>query len=177
MSADLTPAGRLTPAQIRVIAGYARGLQAAQIATDLGISPRAIRGHVGRAARRTGTTGRPYAALIDHAYRHRDFDDFPDLAVKAATPPELRLERCLRRTLECLARGMSTNATAQALGVSKATAREYRHRLYRRLGTTHPPHAVALAWQNRLLGPPPPAPGPIVDIPRAEPAQTLGVKP
>ncbi|MCX5239751.1 LuxR C-terminal-related transcriptional regulator [Streptomyces prunicolor] len=153
MSLGPTPHGRLTPAQTGVIAGYARGHRMQQVAAELGISPRAVRGHVSRAARRTGIEGRSLGALVDHAYRHGDFDTIPDLAIKTQpVPPALRMPRSLRRTLQCIARGLSTSATAQELGVSRATAREYRRRLYEQLGTTLPPRAVALGWQWRLLG-------------------------
>lgn len=153
MSLGFTPHGRLTPAQIGVIAGYARGHRTQGVAADLGISPRAVRGHVSRAARRTGTEGRSLSALVDHAYRHGDFDDFPDLAIKSQpVPAVLRLPRSLKRTLQCIARGLSTSATAIELRIGRATVREYRRRLYERLGTTLPPRAVALGWQWKLLG-------------------------
>ncbi|WP_019060021.1 LuxR C-terminal-related transcriptional regulator [Streptomyces prunicolor] len=153
MSLGFTPHGRLTPAQTGVIACYARGHGTQQVAAELGISPRAVCGHVSRAARRTGIEGRSLGALVDHAYRHHDFDGIPDLAVKTqAVPPALRMPGSLRRTLQCTARGLSTSATAHELGVGKATVREYRRRLYERLGTTLPPRAVALGWQWRLLG-------------------------
>ncbi|MFC8676744.1 LuxR C-terminal-related transcriptional regulator [Streptomyces griseorubiginosus] len=147
--------GRLTPAQINVIACYARGQNAPQIAAVLGISPRTVRSYCKRAAICTNVEGRTLAALVDQAYRRGAFTDaHPDLARKAAvTPPELRLPHSLHRTLQCLAKGLSTQETAREFGVSPATVKEYRRRLYETLGTESAPQAVAIGWQNRLLGP------------------------
>lgn len=154
MNAGTTPQGRLTPAQIAVIAGYARGHGTERVAAELGISPRAVRGHVHRATRRLQLSGRSLAALVDHAYQYDDFTGYPDLAVKTQpVPPAFRLPRSLVRTLQCIARGLSTSGTAQELGVGKTTVREYRRRLWTQFGTTQPARAVALGRQWRLLGP------------------------
>lgn len=154
MTSTPPPTPPLSPAQVSVIAAYARGAtSSSQVSAQLGISDRAIRGHIQRAARRAGITGRPLPALVDYAYRHRYFDDIPDLAItNRATPSRLRLPGSQRRTLQCLAQGMSTGATARELGVKRETAREYRNRLYARLGTVYAYRAVALGWQHGILG-------------------------
>jgi DNA-binding CsgD family transcriptional regulator len=118
------------------------------------MSPRAVLGHVAKAGRRLQVDGHRQEAIVDHAYRHGDFDDLPDLAVRAAaTPQSLRVPRCLRRTLACIARGLSTGATANELHVTRSTVREYKRRLQQTLGTEKQPRMVALGWQFRLLGP------------------------
>ncbi|MFJ4787621.1 LuxR C-terminal-related transcriptional regulator [Streptomyces sp. NPDC088794] len=136
-----------TPVQVLVIAGYARGQKAEAIATSLGISPRAVRSHTSRAAKRV-PRGRSLAALVDHAYASGAFEGIPDLAVKRqSTAPAVQLARCLVRTLDCMARSLSTSDIALELGISRNTVREYRRRLLAQLGTEYPPHAVARAWQ------------------------------
>lgn len=152
MTTGFTHHGRLTPAQTAVIAGYARGHTTFKVAEDLGMSERAIRHHVERAARRAGVTGRPLPGLVHHAYLHDLFSGLSRLAIRTQTPPpHLQLARSQQAALECMALGMSTKATARHLGIGRETARAYRRSLYRRIGTTSPPHAVALGWQWGLL--------------------------
>jgi DNA-binding NarL/FixJ family response regulator len=139
----------LTPCQIRVIAGLARGHLAHRIATDLGISPRSVHGHILRAAARAELTGRPQPQLVDYAYRH---------GYLARLEPEQRpqvfaLSARLAQTLDCIARGLSVNGIAAELGVGPDTAHEYRRRLYRLLDARTRAHAVAIGWQLGLFGP------------------------
>jgi len=142
----------LSPTQVQVIAAYARGAATSEVSARLGISQRAIRHHIQRAAARAQIAGRPLPGLVDYAYRHGYFDDIPDLAVKTpGAPPRLRLPRSQQRTLQYMAQGLSTGATARDLGVSRETARVYRNRLFERLGTVCAYHAVALGWQHNLL--------------------------
>jgi DNA-binding CsgD family transcriptional regulator len=91
LSTELTPHGGLTPAQIQVIAGYARGLTMEEVGKDLEISPRAVRGHTARAARRLQIDGPRLSVLVDYAYRHGAFAEVPDLAPGMTTPSAYRL--------------------------------------------------------------------------------------
>ncbi|MBA4865954.1 helix-turn-helix transcriptional regulator [Streptomyces sp. PSKA54] len=138
----------LTPCQIRVIAGLARGHLAARIGQDLGISPRTVHNHILRAAARAGLHGRPQPQLVDYAYRH---GYLADLAPEQRAPI-FALSARLAQTLDCLARGLSVNGIADELGVGRDTAHEYRRRLYRLLQARTRAHAVALGWQMELLG-------------------------
>ncbi|MFI5880883.1 LuxR C-terminal-related transcriptional regulator [Streptomyces sp. NPDC051554] len=152
MTTGFTPHGHLTPAQTAVIAGYARGYTTLKVEERLGLSERAIRHHIERAARRADVTGRPLPGLVNYAYLHDLFSGISRLAIRTRTPPPHRqLARSQQAVLECMALGMSTNATARHLGIGRETTRAYRRGLYRRIGTTSPPHAVALGWQWGLL--------------------------
>ncbi|MCI3277581.1 helix-turn-helix transcriptional regulator [Streptomyces cylindrosporus] len=151
---EANPGAPLSPAQVRVIAAYACGGSTATLTADLGMSERTIRRHVQRAARRATISNRVLPGLVDYAYRHGYFADIPDLAIKPRTPPpHLRLPISQLRTLQYMAQGLSTGATARKLGIKRESARAYRDRLYERLGTTCAYRAVALGWQWGLLGP------------------------
>ncbi|MFJ8798472.1 LuxR C-terminal-related transcriptional regulator [Streptomyces sp. NPDC102487] len=140
----------LSPAQISVIAAYARGLRTAQVCATLDMSQRAVRSHILRAARRAQVSGRPLGGLVHHCYKHQlfDADTYPDLAIRAtAPPPALRLQNRPRLVLGCMAEGLSLNATAQELGISKASVMTYRRRVFAAFGSRELPRVVAIGWQ------------------------------
>ncbi|WP_369043442.1 helix-turn-helix transcriptional regulator [Streptomyces sp. Midd1] len=150
----------LSPAQISVIAAYARGHRTAKVSEVLGMSERAVRGHIARAARRARVSGRPLGGLVHHCYKHRLFepDTYPDLAVRTtATPPALRLQPRPRIVLGCMAEGLSLNATARELGISKASVMTYRTRVFAQFGSRELPRVIAMGWQWSLLPTRPPA--------------------
>jgi DNA-binding CsgD family transcriptional regulator len=142
-----------SPAQVRVIAGLARGLNSRRIGLILEVSSRCVRQYAARAARRLPATAHPYPALVHQAYLlgHFDEQEFPDLAVTASR--SLQMPRELVRALECLAAGMSHDQAAHHLGIGQAESVDYRLRAMRLLGAASPAHAVALAWQHRLFTP------------------------
>ncbi|WP_051853089.1 helix-turn-helix domain-containing protein [Streptomyces aureocirculatus] len=139
----------LTPGQIRVVAGLARGHCAARIAADLGISTAAVDTRIRRASARAGIHRRPHPQLVNHAYRR---------GYLTHLPPEPRqpvpcLTARLAQSLDATTRGLSLTEAAAEMGVTRATANTYRRRLYRLLGARTRAHAVALGWQAGLLGP------------------------
>ncbi|MCX5285955.1 LuxR C-terminal-related transcriptional regulator [Streptomyces sp. NBC_00198] len=174
-----TPDTALSPAQISVIAAYARGLHTAQVCTTLGMSQRAVRGHIARAARRAHITGRPLGGLVHHCYQQRLFDTsaYPDLAVRTtAPPPALRLQHRPRIVLGCMAEGLSLNATANELGISKASVMTYRKRIFAQFGTRELPRVIAMGWQWGHLPLRPPAGAPL-PARRATPTRRAVVTP
>lgn len=140
----------LTPAQVRVIAGYARGRHTHEIAADTHVTISAVRAHVTRAVARVGLHSHRQAVLVDHAYA---------CGYLAGLPPEPRPPASVagrqREVLLYLAEGRTTDEIAVLLGVTAHTANEHRRRLYEALGAHTRAHAVALGWQAGLLGPHP----------------------
>jgi DNA-binding CsgD family transcriptional regulator len=138
----------LTPAQVRVIAGYARGRRTREIAADTHVTPKAVRSHLIRAAARAGLPGYRQAALVDHAYARGYLTN-----LQPETRPPASVAGRQLQVLRLLAEGLTAEEIAVRLGVKPSTVIEHCNRLYAALGARHRAHAVALGWQAGLLGP------------------------
>lgn len=174
-----TPDLPLSPAQISVIAAYARGHRTAKVSEVLGMSERAVRGHIARAARRAQVSGRPLGGLVHHCYVNSlfDADTYPDLAVRtSAPPPALRLQPRPRFVLGCMAEGLSLNATARELDISKASVMTYRKRIFAQFGTRELPRVIAMGWRWGHLPLRPPA-RPLLPAMRTAPSRRTVVTP
>ncbi|MDT0409917.1 MULTISPECIES: helix-turn-helix transcriptional regulator [Streptomyces] len=140
----------LTPAQVRVIAGYARGRRTHEIAADAHVTISAVRARVDRAIARAGLKSHRQAALVDHAYAR---------GYLAGLQPEPRPPASVAgrqlQVLRFLAEGLTAEEIAAQLGLKPSTVIEHCTRLYATLGARHRAHAVALGWQAGLLGPAP----------------------
>ncbi|MEV0324796.1 LuxR C-terminal-related transcriptional regulator [Streptomyces sp. NPDC050658] len=138
----------VTPDDITVIAGLARGHALGRICEDLSKSPRATRRRLRQLADRLGLTGHPRPQLVDYAYRNGHLDGL----APEPRPPIDELPGRLAQTLDALARGLTIDETAREMGISPDTARAHRRRLYTLLEARTRTHAVALGWQLGLLG-------------------------
>lgn len=143
---DRTRTPILAPHYVAVIAGYADGLAAREIADKLGISERAVYWRTAEASRILGIRGARQSALVDRAFRH---------GYLTPSPRRLRpLPPRLIRVLDCAARGLSCKATAAELHIAERTAARHRTRLLEALDVHSAAHAVAVAWHAGLLGTP-----------------------
>ncbi|MFJ8153930.1 LuxR C-terminal-related transcriptional regulator [Streptomyces sp. NPDC094468] len=133
----------LTRRAVEIIAGYACGLSAAQIAERLGIRERTVHTHTYVASKRAGIAGARQAALVEYAYQH-------GYLVAGQVRPRPSLTPRLEEVLDCAARGLGHRATAAELGIRPKTARNHRDRLHRALGVHTTARAVAVAWEAGL---------------------------
>ncbi|MEW2351471.1 helix-turn-helix transcriptional regulator [Streptomyces sp. NPDC006684] len=139
----------LTPVQLHVIAGLARGLTAPQIAADLRITHYAVYGRIASAAALVGITAQA-PALVNYAYAA----GYLRRLAPEPRPPAVLTPK-LREVLRLTAEGRALREIARDLGLSVNAANERRRRLFALLGARSRAHAVALAWQAGLLGPRP----------------------
>ncbi|MET9086135.1 helix-turn-helix transcriptional regulator [Streptomyces sp. NPDC004237] len=147
MTNTLATRAGFTPRGLQVVAGYARGLNIAQVAVELGIAERTVASHTHLAAKALGIRGARQAALVDYAYRHGYLTVDQPRRRPALTP---RLEQ----VLDCAARGLSAQATAAELGIANRTARRHLERLRGALDVHTTARAVAVAWETGLRGRP-----------------------
>ncbi|MFF0597882.1 helix-turn-helix transcriptional regulator [Streptomyces antibioticus] len=138
--------GRLSPRDVQILAGLARGHTAATIARHLDTTETSVKSRTRRMAVLWQITGAHHAALVDRAYRHGHL-----VVIRQRTLPPLT-DR-LTHVLECTVRGLGARATAADLGISTETVRMHRERLLRKLGAPCMARAVAVAWEAGLLGP------------------------
>lgn len=134
----------LTPRQIQILAGIARGQSNAQIGEALGLTAEGVRSHVGRICQQLGTSSR--VALVAYGYQH---------GLLAGLAPEPRIITHVttrqRQLLALMAQGLSTAEIADQLHLAAHTVTSHARRLYAQLQATGRPHAVALAYQHGLL--------------------------
>ncbi|MFI1398212.1 LuxR C-terminal-related transcriptional regulator [Streptomyces sp. NPDC020681] len=139
----------MTPEQIKIIAGLARGHTRHTIAQELDLSVHTVRWELVRAARaaRIDATDR-HAALVDYAYRKR-------LLTRLTPEPRPPVTLTARRFefLCWLASGATNAEIGEQLGVSIETVKTTVRSMYHRLGAKTRAHAIALAWQQGLLAP------------------------
>lgn len=139
------PPAMLSPAERRTLAYLAHGLTTEQIAVRVERSPTTVAGYRRTAYRRLGCgTG---AAAVHRAYT---------LALIPFTPKVGYLQdvRLSPREWECLI-GMALDlppaALALSMGVTTATLRTHRVRLYQRLGARSAAHAVGIGHRSGLI--------------------------
>lgn len=138
----------LTPGQVRVIAGLARGLRPAQIAPSVLVTPQSVRSHITRAALRVGLTGMLQPALVHYAYLTGYF-----AGLRPEPRPPISVAGRQADVLRGIALGLTTEEIAGRFGISPHTVHEHRRRLLKNLDARTRAHAVALGWQAELLGP------------------------
>lgn len=146
MTAPVDARPTLTPRQVQVVAGLARGGTEASIGRALGVARATVHRHVENAARAAGVSGHRHAGLVDFGYR---------TGVLAGLTPEPRarivLSPRMADVLDGLARGVGLPEIAVELGLSEGTVRTHAKRLYAALGVGCRAHAVAIGWQCGLL--------------------------
>ncbi|SMF86418.1 helix-turn-helix transcriptional regulator [Streptomyces sp. Amel2xC10] len=138
--------GRLSPRDVQILAGLARGHTAATIASNLETTEWSVKSRTRRMAILWQITGAHHAALVDRAYRHGHLI----VVRQRALPP---LTGRLAQVLECAACGLGVRATAADIGISTETVRTHRQRLLQKLGAPCMARAVAVAWEAGILGP------------------------
>ncbi|MEV8523192.1 LuxR C-terminal-related transcriptional regulator [Streptomyces sp. NPDC052000] len=147
MTAPLLPAPGtpLTARQVQVIVGFARGHTSRQIGFRLGISWETVDTHRRRISAATGMPSRP--AIVNHAYEH---------GYLAALAPEQRPPIALKPryldVLKLVALGLGDAAIARRLHLSEGAVRSRITALLRTVDVGDCAHAVAVCWQQGLLG-------------------------
>ena len=141
---DRGHAARLSPRQVHMLAGAARGQTNEQIATALGIKRATVSSTLLRTGRTLGTGSR--AGMVHRAYQ---------CGIMAGLTPENRPPLCLppaqHAVLRHLADGYSARDIAHTLAVSENTVKTHLRKIFAALGAASRSHAVALAWQHGLL--------------------------
>lgn len=137
----------MTPLTVRerqVLAGLARGRRQPEIAAGLRLSYATVKGYTEdlRARYQVSST----ATLIRLAYER---DWLPGLTPEHRPPVELSLRQL--EVLEHLAAGLTSEQTANRLGISVTTTDEHKRRMRAALGARTCPHAVALGYQHGHL--------------------------
>lgn len=139
----------ITPRQVQIIAGIARGHSNERIAADLDITATGVHSHVHRISRRIGkdTGSSQRAGIVGYAYR---------AGILAGLTPEPRppfegLSMRLLQILNCMAHGLSDVEIGRTLHLSPYTVKTHAQRLYGCLNAACRSHAVALGYQHGLL--------------------------
>lgn len=135
----------LSPREIEVITGLARGLTRAEIAECLGLKPATVATHLRKITRYPGCVHR--AGAVATAYRA---GWLAGLAPEPRGP--VRLSRRRREVLAGMADGLTDQEIAVRLGIGEPTARTHARRMLRALDARTRAHAVALGFQHGLLG-------------------------
>jgi DNA-binding NarL/FixJ family response regulator len=135
----------LTDRQVQVIAGFARGHTSRQIAGRLDIAWQTVDEHRKNISAATGMASR--AGIVNFAYEHGYLDGLP---------PEYRAPVLLKPAyldvLELMALGLGDDAIARRLFVSLGAVKSRVKILLRKLEVQERQHAVAIGWQQGLLG-------------------------
>lgn len=109
----------LTEQQKRIVQYAASGASNVAIAANMGLASSTVSHHLSAALRKTGRSARWQLRIS------------PDLAERAGSLP---LSPRQKQVLEARLSGLSTAATARALGISEVTVRNHLRALYRSLG-------------------------------------------
>lgn len=146
----VAPPRRLSARELQVIAGLARGGDDVAIGRALLVSRFTVSVHVERACAAVGISGQGRrAALVNHAYR---------AGLLAGLAPEVRRRARLTvravEVLQGMAGGLTNAQIAYGMGgrVSVDSVHGYAAALFGELGAYNRAHAVALGWQQELLG-------------------------
>lgn len=144
-TSSLPPSGRgLTPRQIHVIAGLARGHTNKQIAQKLKISTHTVTSHVRRIGFRVGYIRR--AGIVGYAYR---------VGILSGLRPESRSPINLtpgeRKVLNGLTYGPTNLQLASYLQTPEHSVKSSVYALLRKLNARSRTHAVAIGYQQGFL--------------------------
>lgn len=138
------PSTPLTPAELRILAGAARGRTDQQIANDLRISHDTVGTHLLRISARLGTTTR--GAAVAAGYRLGYLTGLP-----AEPRPHIELTPEQTGLLLDFAAGRTSDQIARRLWLHVDSAKKRIRELHQVLGSTNRAHAVALAYQHGHL--------------------------
>lgn len=139
----------LTPRQLAVLAGRARGLDSQVIAADLGLTPDQVKRALRDAARALAVECAGGAALVDAAYRTGLMDRLP-----VEPRPGVVLTARRQVLLGRLAEGLTDRQIAAVSGRSYNTVRTNVRLLLDAVDARSRAHAVALAHQHGWLAGP-----------------------
>lgn len=135
----------LTRRHVQVIAGFARGHSSYEIGYRLGITWETVKDHRSRISLATGCGSR--AEIVNYAYEH---------GYLTALPPEnrapIRLKPFELDVLGLMASDLEYAAIAAQLFKSRGAVKSCATRIFRKLGVRDRAHAVAIGWQQGLLG-------------------------
>ncbi|CCB74986.1 protein of unknown function [Streptantibioticus cattleyicolor NRRL 8057 = DSM 46488] len=135
----------LTPRQIQVIAGLARGHSTIEIAAHLEIAPGCVRSHLNRISTRLGTHSA--AGTVGHCYRAGVLTGLHPEPL----PGDIRLTLRQHQVLELMAHGRRNEEIAAQLHLSLDTVKTHGRHLFATVGARSRAHAVALGYQHGLL--------------------------
>lgn len=134
----------LSPIEIQILAGVARGHTNLQIGTTLGRSELTIKDHVARIGHRLGATHR--AAMVSAGYRG---------GYLTGLSPEPRKRVALSTRQQQLLDGMAEGLMNGEIGarhfLAEDTVKTHARGLFALLQASNRAHAVALAFQQGLL--------------------------
>jgi DNA-binding NarL/FixJ family response regulator len=138
------PGTPLTPRELQVLAGLARGKDNTVIGQDLGLKRLTIKTHIARISRKAqqGHT----SGIIGHAYRTG--------LLRGLAPeprPRVFLTARERQVLNGMARGQSNAEIGRELFLAEDTIKSYAKTLFRKLDAAGRNHAVALGYQHGYL--------------------------
>lgn len=139
-----TLGSRISPAELPVLAGLARGQTIAEIGQTLHRSPLTIKTHVWRLAHRTGH--HKQSGIVGHSYRHGYLTQLP-----IEPRPPVTLSHGQMETLIGLADGLTYAEIAARAWRSLDTAKTHSRRLFVNLDARTGAHAVALGYQHGHL--------------------------
>ena len=127
----------LTPRERDILAMYAIGLTARQVAARLSISPRTVEGYIQRIRAKFGAASR--AQLVRAAVDSHLIDTYSEVgasvAESAATVPRgPSLTERERRVIALVRQGLSNRNIAHALAVSPHTVNYYLRVIFQKLG-------------------------------------------
>lgn len=134
----------LAHAEIRVLAGIARGRTDRQIAADLTITENTVGTLILRISSRLGTTTR--GAAVAAGYQHGYLTALP-----AEPRPPVNLTPQQIDLLTDLAAGLTNEAVARRLWIQADTAKRRIGQVLAALAAVNRAHAVALAYQHGHL--------------------------
>ncbi|WP_267891168.1 helix-turn-helix domain-containing protein [Streptomyces dysideae] len=129
----------LTPAQVRVARKIAGGMDTAQTAFELAITPGTVNVQLANMGRRLGVSGR--AAIVHAAYAARQIPR-PERESFDGEFTEIEIQ-----TWNLIASGATVQRIADVFRVSRATARMRIRCLRRRLKASSDAHLVTLGWR------------------------------
>jgi DNA-binding CsgD family transcriptional regulator len=139
---------RLTQAEVRVVAGLARGQTNAEIGKALFLSEVTVKSHLQRIGRKLGCGDR--AEIVHVAYGIGYLSELPP-----QLPPQWRRPTGLSprelEVLRCIAEGLTYRKIAERLGTGTETVKGVARLLFTRLRARGRAHAVALGHQRGLL--------------------------
>ncbi|WP_243766627.1 helix-turn-helix transcriptional regulator [Streptomyces sp. GC420] len=135
---------RLTQAEVRVVAGLARGQTNAEIGKALFLSEVTVKSHLQRIGRKLGCGDR--AEIVHVAYGIGYLNDLPPQWRRPTGLSARELE-----VLRCIAEGLTYRKIGERLGTGTETVKGVARLLFVRLRARGRAHAVALGHQRGLL--------------------------
>lgn len=135
----------LTDRQVQIVAGFARGHTSRQIGLHLGITWETVDAHRSRISAATGCGSR--VEIVNYAYENAYLADLPP-----EDRPPILLSGFEQEVLDLLPLGLGNAAIARQLFVSEGAVKSCVGRIFSKFGVSDRAHAVAIGWQQGLLG-------------------------